>query len=224
MSKEHGDSSSGSLPILGPSKSTVAGDHSAERLASIFRRMKGFLPTLHHDDFVGDNLQWYIARYLKWLCTRLIPHSFNDELEPTNPRNKKCLLTRSLLIYVGKHLHYIRTTFGHPDFDKLGSNEYPTWWTSYRANFTRECDKFQMINAIGDDVEFGDLDVRPLYRVIENTSSDDPLSECDLLHWFTNIMKDAKVGNDAIETAAWVFMTADSVARGGEVKFQVFKE
>jgi hypothetical protein len=81
-----------------------------------------------------------------------------------------------------------------------------------------------MINAIGDDVEFGDLDVRPLYRVIENTSSDDPLSECDLLHWFTNIMKDAKVGNDAIETAAWVFMTADSVARGGEVKFQVFKE
>jgi len=37
-------------------------------------------------------------------------------------------------------------------------------------------------------------------------------------------MKDAKVGNDAIETAAWVFMTADSVACGGEVKFQVFKE
>jgi hypothetical protein len=40
----------------------------------------------------------------------------------------------------------------------------------------------------------------------------------------TNIMKDAKAGNDAIETAAWVFMTNDSVARGGEVKFQVFKE
>ena len=35
---------------------------------------------------------------------------------------------------------------------------------------------------------------------------------------------DAKVGNDAIVTAAWVFMTAGSVARGGEVKFQVFKE
>ena len=81
-----------------------------------------------------------------------------------------------------------------------------------------------MIHAIGDDVEFGDLDVRPLYRVIESTYSDDPLSECDLLHWFTSIMKDAKAGNDAIETAAWVFMTADSVARGGEVKFQVFKE
>jgi len=127
MSKEHGDSSSGSLTILGPAKPTVAGDHSAERLASIFHRMNGFLCTLHHDDFVGDNLQWYIAWYLKWLCTHLIPHSFNDELEPTNPRNKKCLLTRSLLIYVGKHLNYIRTTFGHPDFEKLRSNEYPTW-------------------------------------------------------------------------------------------------
>ena len=45
-----------------------------------------------------------------------------------------------------------------------------------------------------------------------------------LLLMFTNIVKDAKAGNDAIETAAWVFMTADSVARGGEVKFQVFKE
>ena len=43
----------------------------------------------------------------------------------------------------------------------VGSNEYPTWWTSYRANFTRECDKFLMINAIGDDVAFGDLDVLP---------------------------------------------------------------
>ena len=161
MTKEHGDSSYGSLTILGPAKSSVAGDHSAERLASIVCRMNGFLCTLHHDDFVGDNLQWYIARYLKWLCTHLIPHSFNDELEPTNPRNKKCLLTRSLLIYVGKHLHYIRTTFGHPDFDKLGSNEYPTWWMSYWVNFTRECDKFQMINAIGDDVAFGDLDVLP---------------------------------------------------------------
>jgi hypothetical protein len=81
-----------------------------------------------------------------------------------------------------------------------------------------------MIHAIGDDVEFGDLDASPFYRVIENTSSDDPLSECDLLHWFTSMYKDAKVENDAIETAAWVFMTADSVARGGEVKFQVFKE
>ncbi len=61
------------------------------------------------------------------------------------------------------------------------------------------------------------MDIRPLYQVIENTSSDDPLSECDLVHWFTNCMKDTKGGNTAIETAAWVFMTADSVARGGVI-------
>ena len=72
MSKEHGDSSSGSLTILGPAKSTVAGDHSAERLASIFCRMNGFLCTLHHDDFVGDNLQRYIARYWKFVVSSLI--------------------------------------------------------------------------------------------------------------------------------------------------------
>jgi hypothetical protein len=64
----------------------------------------------------------------------------------------------------------------------------------------------------------------PLYRVIENTFSDDPLSECNFLNLFTNIMKNTKAVNDAIETAAWLFMTADSVACGGEVKFQVFKE
>ncbi len=97
--------------------------------------MNGYSPTLHPDDFVGNNLQWYIAWYLKWLCTRLIPHSFNDELEPTNPSNKKCLLTGSLRIYVGKHPNYIQTTFGHPDFAKVESNEYPTWWTSYWVNF-----------------------------------------------------------------------------------------
>ncbi len=215
MSKEHGDSSSDSPTILGPAKSTVAGDRSAERLASIFQRMNEYVPTLCPYDFVGCNLQWYIARYLKWLCTRLIPHSFNDELKPTNPSNKKCLLTWSLLIYVGKHLNYIWTTFGHPDFEKLGSNEYPTWWTSYWANFTWECNKFWIINGIGDDVEFGDLDIRPLFWVNEYTSSNDPLSECNLLYLFTNLMKDTKGGNNAIKTAAWLFMTADSVARGG---------
>ncbi len=61
MTKEHGDLSSGSLTILGPAKSTVAGDQFDEKLASIFRRMNGILSTLHCADFVGNNLQWYIA-------------------------------------------------------------------------------------------------------------------------------------------------------------------
>jgi hypothetical protein len=127
MSKDHGDLLSGPPPTLGPAKSTVAGDHSAERLAFIFQRMSGFVPTLHHNHFVGDNLQWYIARYLKWLCTCLIPHSFNDDLQPSKMSNKKCFLTKTLLIYVGKHLNYIRTNLGHSDFEKLGSAEYPKW-------------------------------------------------------------------------------------------------
>ncbi len=81
-----------------------------------------------------------------------------------------------------------------------------------------------MINGIWDDVEFSDLDIHPLHWVNEYTFSNDPFSECNLLHLFTNLMKDTKGGNNAIETAAWLFMTANSVARGGEVKFQVFKE
>ncbi len=129
MSNEHGDSSYGFHTILSPDKSTVAGDHSAERLASIFQRMSGFVPTLHHDSFGGNNLQWNIARYLKCLCTHLFLHSFNYDLcKPTN--------TRSLLINVGKHLNCIWTTCGHPDFEKLGSNEYPMWWKSYWVNVT----------------------------------------------------------------------------------------
>ncbi len=107
-----------------------------------------------------------------------------------------------------------------PDFEKLGSNEYPTWLTSYWANFTQECDKFQMINGIGDDVGFDDLDVCPLHQVNENTSSNDPLSECNLLHLFTNLMNNTKGGNNAIKTAAWLFMTADSVAHGGRLNFR----
>ncbi len=57
MSKEHGDSSSDSITILGPAKFTVARYHSAEKLASIYYKMNGFLPTFHLDDFVGGNLQ-----------------------------------------------------------------------------------------------------------------------------------------------------------------------
>jgi hypothetical protein len=81
-----------------------------------------------------------------------------------------------------------------------------------------------MINSIEDDIDFGDLDICPLYRVNENTSSNDPLSKCNLLHLFTNLMKDTKGSNNAIKTAAWLFMTANSVARGAEIEFQVLKE
>jgi hypothetical protein len=181
---------------------------------------------MHAEEFQGeDMLRMYIARYFRWCATRLIPTNFTDELKPSNPNNKKCCTIDTLLLYVGKHLQRIRTQFNPADYEGLRSNEHPEWYSLFRKHFAAECERFHIITmGAGDDIQFGDLDTRPLYQEIENSSPEDPLSECDLVHWFTSCYKDISAGLSAVELAAWVFITADSVARGGEVKFQVFKE
>jgi hypothetical protein len=181
---------------------------------------------MHAEEFEGeDMLRMYISRYFRWLNTRLIPTNFTDELKPSNPSNKKCCTIDTLKGYVGKHLNRIRTQFKPADYEGLKQNEHPEWYTLFRKYFAAECERFHVITmGAGDDIQFGDLDTRPLYREIENSTPEDPLSECDLVHWFTSCYKDINAGSSAVELAAWIFITADSVARGGEVKFQVFKE
>ncbi len=91
MSKEHGDSPSDSPTLLGLAKSTVAGDHSAEKLAFTIRRINGYFPTLHLDDFGDDNLQWYIAQYFK--CSALVSsltHSTISSNQPTQAIKNVC--------------------------------------------------------------------------------------------------------------------------------------
>ena len=211
--------------ISGLAPSTKAGNESAEKLAAIFRQIMGYAPTMHAGEFQEDNLRMYIGRYFRWLSERLIPTYFNDELKLSNPSNKKCCTTETLLSYVGKHLTRICTKFKPDDYNGLKPTEHPEWYTLLRKHFAAACERFHVITVgAGDDVEFGDLDTRALYREIENSSTDDPLSECDLVHWFTNCYRDISAGSSAMEVAAWIFTTSDSVARGGEVKFQVFKE
>ena len=74
--------------------------------------------------------------------------------------------------------------------------------------FTAECERLHVVTmGAGDDIQFGDLDTRPLYREIENSSPLDPLSECDLVHWFSSCYKDINAGSSVVELAAWIFMT-----------------
>ena len=98
----------------------------------------------------------------------------------------------------------IQTEFKPADYEGLKENEQ---W------FTAECERLHVVTmGAGDDIQFGDLDTRPLYREIENSSPLDPLSKCDLVHWFSSCYKDINAGSSAVELAAWIFITADSEA------------
>lgn len=74
----------------------------------------------------------------------------------------------------------------------------------------------------GGDAVLGGNETRPLYRNIgfENSQRDDPMSSCDLKFVMKKLFRDAKPGNNNLELALLILMTYDSVARGGEAKFQ----
>jgi len=157
--------------LSGLAPSTKAGNDSAEKLAAIFRKHMDYAPTMHAEEFEGeDMLRIYVSRYFRWLSTRLIPTNFTDELKPSNPSNKKCCTIKTLLGYVGKHVTRIRTQFKPADYEGLKEKEHPEWYTLFRKYFAAECERLHVVTmGAGDDIQFGDLDTRPLYREMHSS-------------------------------------------------------
>lgn len=72
--------------------------------------------------------------------------------------------------------------------------------------------------------EFGAADIRPLYLELGALEGEHPLKFCDLKHIIIALVRNAHPSNKNIEMAAKIVMTYDSIARGGEVKFQKFTD
>mmetsp|Transcript_10357 Transcript_10357/g.17598 ORF Transcript_10357/g.17598 Transcript_10357/m.17598 type:complete len:493 (+) Transcript_10357:230-1708(+) len=131
----------------------------------------------------------------------------------------------TLVGYIGKHLLYIRTEIApnHPDFRNRSIDDYPTWYTSFRAEFENACNRFQL-NHNGDEI-FSGHDTHALYRSNDNGKAGNfPHAKCDLKRVMISLYKHATRQNQKMEQAAWICDTADAVGRPGECKFGNFSE
>lgn len=110
----------------------------------------------------------------------------------------------------------------HPDWIGKKENEYPSWWTEIRPKIMDRAQNNQI--KWQGTFSFGVPGIRALYLDLDAHDGDHPLKYCDLKHVILALVKEAKPSNKNIEMAAKIMMTYDSVARGGEVKFQKFSD
>lgn len=197
-------------------------DDSAARLWAIERRQnkKSEIPT--EAELEGSGAEATVFELAVFALARPIPIKFDENLQPTTETNR-CLTASVLTGYVGKYLKYLRDLYpNHPDWKGMRDDEFPQWWTRMResieTNATNNQIKWQ------GSYEFGAADVRPLYLDLGAKEGEHNLKFCDLKHIVIALVERATPHNKNIEMAAKIVMTYDSVARGGEVKFQKYTD
>lgn len=213
---------------LGQSQNTHVAVTSAMRFAVAYRKRKQLPTEVKEAEIVGDNIVDYMSAFCCWAAVTSIPKYFDENLQPTrnnnNNNNVPCCTTDTIIGYIGQHYWAIRAAFPqHPEWINLGTTDHPAWWTNLRTAFITESSRYQMFDA-GDNNVFGGYKTKPLYPNLGGGNADDISSQCDLMYVLRNLLKTAKVGNNNMELSLQILLTFDSIARGGEVKFQDFTD
>lgn len=221
MSTKKAPSKSSYAPLQ--KQNTDTGDDSAARLWAIFRKEKGLPPVPTREELEGSGAETAVLELSIFALARPIPIHFDDNLQPTTNTNRCCTAT-TLVGYLGKYIKLFRGIYPeHPDWKDLKKpDDVPQWWTEMRKTvFSRATDN--QIKWQGS-YEFGVGSVRALYLDLGALEGENPLKFCDLKHIIIALVKNAHPSNKNIEMAAKIMMTYDSIARGGEIKFQKFTD
>jgi hypothetical protein len=152
------------------SASNAGVKNAANKIFLAWRRKIGKPDDVTFNEIEGDNLKGYMHQACMWAVSATVPfggvNCFDDQLEPTNPNNKRRLTHDTLGLYLGQHLQAIKAAFpDHQDFkrsidDAVG--QVTPWWSEMRKSFLKKCERFQ--NAYSDDFVFGLEPVQPLYK------------------------------------------------------------
>lgn len=147
---------------LGQADSTAANWKRAEALFNAIRLYFGkcIFKDSKQVEFDGENFQQLMAIIAEFLSSRLIPHQFDENLLPKDPKNKRYEMSSTLANYIGLIIQIVKQKF--PTLECFANNG-PLWWTELRKSFITECDRFHL-NAACEDVQFGLEKTAPLYR------------------------------------------------------------
>lgn len=204
---------------LSHSESTQASKAASHKVHNFWRiSVCGLKPMEEalYDEFDGENLQIYFFKYCIWLATTPIPtHRKEGTLLPTNPDNKKCLTTSTLVGYLGNTHCDLKLKFPyHPDFSRkdTGSTD-PSWYSSLRQEFICLSNRKQMEFQTSDDMIFGGNKTLPIYR---SNAPPPRISNWDNLdhyeHWFVGT-EDAPAPSDIVCTTDLRRLNKKSIQR-----------
>lgn len=219
---------------MGQAEATSAGYASALKLFDYFQREVVQSPPF--EDLVfghveADNLQCLLMAFGSWLARQKVPR-YHDPGTLAPRRNDpgtvvEYLTVATKVLYFGKVKTAFKQKFpDHPEWSR--SSDPEEWWTSMRAGFERECDR----NQLRSEDTFGDK-TRALYRsnrdenvsILRDTELTTLLQTIDLSYVCGNLMKRAGLGTrQSYEKRCWLIMTYLSAGRGGEVKFQQYRD
>jgi len=229
---------------FGRSQSTVESKSTSNDLHNVWRvDFEGLKPfeESYFEEFEDEKLEDYHDRLLTWMSTTPLPtYCKKGTILPTNPNNKNCKTTQTLLGYYGNIHTDIKARFPkHPDF-QAGD---PTWYPEKRAKFQRECDRFQLHLKNTENLVFGQTQSHPLYRDCRSDrrtqfweeddvedawhfsktelTPHDVISQIDLISLNKNAIRyyDPFTNDKTMEQAFLMNMDYLAAARGGEPKF-----
>lgn len=214
---------------LGEMPSTFRGDLSAYNLWIAYRTARDVPVHTSKQELSGDNAEDLILDLCRFASTRAIPINFDENLQrPANSKSNRFVVPTTLAKYVGKIIKYFREVDpDHPDWKDLPPNKQdavPEWWSTLRPVFIKEVQTYQFL--FQGDAVFGLEDIRPLYADLglSDEGGKYPTRICDQKHVFVHLVKTATATNNNLQRAAIIHAIAEAIGRGGEAKFQTFRD
>jgi hypothetical protein len=100
----------------------------------------------------------------------------------------------------------------------------PEWWKMLKPKLKRAVDRYQ--TTYEGDGQFGLHEIRPLYSDLglDDENGKYPLHACDQKHVFVHLIKKASRSNNNLQKVAIINAVAEAIGRGGEAKFQTFRD
>ena len=217
-------SSVGRSQRLGEADQTHTGYLRAIKLFDAYQKNRDEPPLEELDEeyFEADNLENELGLYLHWLASTNIPKYFDRSPTSQDGSPTTYLVTSTKIIYAGKLKEALKHRFpSHPSLQRDAEG----WWTALSRDFKKAANRQQNMMA---QEEFGERKKYPLYRDLRD--SGDMLavnpSQPDLRSVLLSLMEnyDRFETKGVMEQCAQIVMTSCAIGRGGECKFNNYKD
>ena len=225
---------------LGEADQTHGGYLRAIKLFDAYQKGRDEPPmdAINEKYFEADNLQYELGLYLRWLAKTNIPKSLD---RPRNgggtPNSQQSgspgswsegtggqghLAATTKMVYAGKIKEEIKRRFpSHPSLQP-GQD---AWWTALCKDFKKAAERKQNMTA---EEDFGERKKYPLYRDLRETGGlviaggRQPDVRSILLRMMESYDRHQRTG--VMEQCAQIVMTCSAIGRGGECKFNNYKD
>ena len=113
---------------IGVAATTLVTNTAAAKIHRAFRKRRGLHVILDDHEIEEENLQHYMTVMCNLMAITPIQayNAFDDDINPTNQENRRCVSTSTCLQYIGQWFKNLHANYPHHnDFINLANDEYP---------------------------------------------------------------------------------------------------